>query len=699
MLQTMSLKWMIGLFLGAIASVSIIYGMVELRIAIQGWRNALHVEQAADISRSLLLAQTNIRLERGAYRAALMTDGPVERELLTKIQRYRQVAEDNYATALSLIEQQGSARSLATLASLRTSHEAFASQRGQLDREMAVARSARSATSLEQSQTVSQTFLIALHETAAVVDDGVHGLDRTLDHYLALKQESWASRSDYGMLMARTESALASGQALPQDEARELYESRGAVLADWKQVRDVLLLPGVPDTVRAAVRKADENNFGSAVWQEMQTLHANLVAGRPTGLTLQQLQDLNAARSAMIADVAMIAIEQIVQESHRLEAEALRMVWIASGALVLVLVLCIGGVWMAHRGIGVPLTTLQKSMQSLAAGTLDLTIPYTRAGNEVGSMARAVVCFQDGLKRARDLGEEAARQRELQAVRRRETLLEIAADLDRQVGGTVSSVSSAAAQVKGTAHSMSGSASSTLQQSTSVSVAAEQASASVAAVAGAAEELGASVGEIRRQVVFSVERARTAVEEAQDAAGIIGELEEATGRITSIVDLISHIASQTNLLALNATIEAARAGVAGKGFAVVANEVKGLASQTSLATSQIGQHIGAIQQTTTRAVQAIAGVAETIAGISEITEAISATIEQQLMATNEIVGSVTQASAGAREVSVIITDVARSAGKTEDDAGQMLEVSSELARQAAALQAQVQQFLINIRRA
>ncbi|SIS67557.1 methyl-accepting chemotaxis protein [Insolitispirillum peregrinum] len=697
MLQTMSLKWMIGLFLGAIASVVILYGMVELRIAIQGWRNALHVEQAADISRSLLLAQTNIRLERGAYRAALMTDRPVEQELLTKIQRYRQVAEDNYATAVSLIEQQGRASSLATLASLRTSHEAFASQRGQLDREMAVARSARSAASLEQSQTVSQTFLIALHETAEMVDDGVHGLDRTLDHYLALKQESWASRSDYGTLMARTESALASGQALPQDEARELYESRGAVLADWKQVRDVLLLPGVPDTVRAAVRKADENNFGSAVWQEMHTLYANLVAGRPTGLTLQQLQDLNAARSAMIADVAMIAIEQIVQESHRLKAEALRVVWIASGALVLVLVLCIGGVWMAHRGIGVPLTALQTSMQSLAAGTLDLTIPYTRVGNEVGSMARAVVCFQDGLKRARDLGEEAARQRELQAVRRRETLLEIAADLDRQVGGTVSSVSSAAAQVKGTAHSMSGSASSTLQQSTSVSAAAEQASASVAAVAGAAEELGASVGEIRRQVVFSVARARTAVEEAQDAAGIIGELEEATGRITSIVDLISHIASQTNLLALNATIEAARAGAAGKGFAVVANEVKGLASQTSLATSQIGQHIGAIQQTTTRAVQAMAGVAETIAGISETTEVISTTIEQQLMATNEIVDSVMQASAGAREVSVIITDVARSAGKTEDDAGQMLEVSSELARQAAALQAQVQQFLINIR--
>lgn len=84
---------------------------------------------------------------------------------------------------------------------------------------------------------------------------------------------------------------------------------------------------------------------------------------------------------------------------------------------------------------------------------------------------------------------------------------------------------------------------------------------------------------------------------------IVMDMDNSSGEISTIVDMINSISEQTNLLALNASIEAARAGEAGKGFAVVAEEIRKLAEQTSGATEDIRSKISNIQEKSTLAVQ------------------------------------------------------------------------------------------------
>lgn len=91
-------------------------------------------------------------------------------------------------------------------------------------------------------------------------------------------------------------------------------------------------------------------------------------------------------------------------------------------------------------------------------------------------------------------------------------------------------------------------------------------------------------------------------ENLQDKMGNIHvravELNDLTGKISSVADIITQIANQTNLLALNASIEAARAGEHGKGFAVVAQEVSKLADHTKSSLLEVDEILEETAQAT-----------------------------------------------------------------------------------------------------
>ncbi|MBU6464749.1 MAG: methyl-accepting chemotaxis protein [Bradyrhizobium sp.] len=413
-----------------------------------------------------------------------------------------------------------------------------------------------------------------------------------------------------------------------------------------------------------------------------------------------QLTSVYAAHRAIIDDLVTQAnaanAEQEATAERRISMFS-TLVWSVSIVVVLIIILGIAGIAM---GVIRPVVRITAAVSKMAAGDLDITIPGTGRGDEIGDMAKAIgVVRANAEQRARDEAQAKSRQDQLAAEQRKAEMHRLADNFESAVGEIVNTVSSASTELETSATSLRSTAERSEQLTGMVASASEEASSNVQTVASATEELSSSVNEISRRVQDSARMASDAVGQARSTTARVSELSSAASRIGDVVELINTIAGQTNLLALNATIEAARAGEAGRGFAVVASEVKALAEQTAKATGEIGQQIASIQAATQDSVSAIKEISGTIERLSEISSAIAAAVEEQGAATQEISRNVQRASQGTQQVSTNITDVQRGASETGSASSQVLSATQSLSIESNRLKVEVSRFLNSVRAA
>ena len=218
-------------------------------------------------------------------------------------------------------------------------------------------------------------------------------------------------------------------------------------------------------------------------------------------------------------------------------------------------------------------------------------------------------------------------------------------------------------------------------------------------VAQAADNATASKDKGLAAVRESATSVETLVGSVNQVGDVIRQLEERSGSITSVIEVIKNVAEQTNLLALNAAIEAARAGEHGRGFAVVADEVRTLASQTHHSTTEIEDMLSAFQTLTGSAYTAInesQAVAEaTKEQIQELNSAFDA-IDYDV---SEIAGMATQIATAAEQQVAVTRDIAHNMESVSEaslltltGSQEISAVTEEQAKLARALQDLAIQF-------
>ncbi|MBK8189927.1 MAG: cache domain-containing protein [Vampirovibrionales bacterium] len=363
------------------------------------------------------------------------------------------------------------------------------------------------------------------------------------------------------------------------------------------------------------------------------------------------------------------------------------------------------------------LQQVQDAMARLARQDTSVETPGLTRQDEIGEMARSVEAFRQGMieseRRAEEgrrlqqeverqkaeadrLSHEKAQQTEQENERRAHVQAkteELTREFDHAMNQLLATLGRTAGNLNDASRALNQTAQETSGQTAVVASATEETSTSVQLVAGAIQQNEAAVNEISSLVRNCTTIVGSTVHEAERTNEKIMNLQQATGQISSILQLISNIANQTNLLALNATIEAASAGEAGRGFTVVANEVKSLASQTKSAVEDIAKHIHAVQNETEASVQAIESILGFIRNINSVTEGIAAAVEEQTATSREITRSVDEAARGANEVAASIQKVAVASGQTQEAADQVFQTAQGVNAESDKLRRNIEQFL------
>lgn len=363
----------------------------------------------------------------------------------------------------------------------------------------------------------------------------------------------------------------------------------------------------------------------------------------------------------------------------------------AGGALVITLLLST----YLTRSITGPIRELEKAAEKIVGGDFDIKVTY-ESKDEMGSLAKAFKnmtmilgdVISDASRLLREMADgnfDVRTKAEERYVGQFQGLLSSMRKLNRDLSMTLGQINQSADQVSSGSGQVSNGAQALAQGATEQAASVEELAATITNISHQVKTTADNAMEARHQANTAGDEVDECNTQMKDMMAAMEEITRTSNEIGKIIKTIEDIAFQTNILALNAAVEAARAGEAGKGFAVVAEEVRSLASKSSVASKNTAELIESSIEAVSRGTKIANSTAESLMRVVDQVRSASGKVDDIANAAEEQSGAIEQVTLGVDQISSVVQTNSATA---EESAA----ASQELSEQASMLKSLVAKF-------